>query len=226
MRRAARTVPRSCRADEQPAERQRDRDARRRSRRPPARRRRRRTSPDDRQDVGEGEEQRRPDDPAARCPTPRTQAVVANARNRISSPNGATMRPGHERQREPDGRRRSAAAGSPGSPGRSPAGSSDDGDRRPRSPGSAQSAPPDHLARRPAGRALGRHRPPVERTGVDHEQADQPDVHDGLDDDRQERCARAVEGDPGEVSGTPTTMTARIETGTDAANTRNGDGPA
>ena len=32
-----------------------------------------------------------------------TQAVVANARNRISSPNGATIDAGQQRQREPDG---------------------------------------------------------------------------------------------------------------------------
>ena len=44
-------------------------------------------------------------------PRPRTQAVVAKARNRISSPNGATIDAGQQRQGEPDVRRRSGAAG-------------------------------------------------------------------------------------------------------------------
>ena len=215
--------------DEQPAERERDREPRREpdERQPErlARRSRRRRS-------GRGRPRR-----AARArttpragPRPRTQAVVANPRNRSSSPNGATMAPAMSCSDEAGASRRSAAAGSSGVTGKTPArGSPTIGDRhdddrdRPRAPRRPSRA--TRRAGRAGGTPISRH---DERAGVDDEQADQPDVDERLDErpTRSWRRAARRAATPSQASGSADQDDrARIETGTTAAKTRNGDGP-
>ena len=86
--------------DEQPAEGQGDRHPAGERRRRPARRHRPRWSP---RSSGRGR-RRRPAPPSTTprvTPSPRTQAVVANARKRISSPNGATTTPARSDRAKP-----------------------------------------------------------------------------------------------------------------------------
>ncbi len=116
---------------------------------------------------------------------------MAKARNRISSPNGATITPASNDKREAqgvarrwqraDGRDREEAQ----QDARDDRSDPDDRDRPQRAAADVAEGlrvePPDA------------HRAPVERARVDDEQAHQPDVDERLDRDRQERAERSVE---------------------------------
>ena len=116
---------------------------------------------------------------------------MAKPRNRISSPNGATMAPATNDRMNPTvvaGRwqRADRLTGKIGS--RTPTTTAVT-----RMTGTAHSAPPRHPD---DGQAIERpdaHRAPVEGTGVDDQQPDQPDVDERLDRDRQERPERTVD---------------------------------
>ena len=85
--------------EEEPAERERDRDPRRRSRRPRARTPRPRRRPPIGEDVGEGEEQRARARALAGAPMPAPRPSWRTPRNRSSSPNGATIDAGERATR-------------------------------------------------------------------------------------------------------------------------------
>ena len=157
-------VERRVEPDRRPDRAARGRRASRGRRRPAAASRTRRrsrpaTSPSDvaatREDVGEGEEQRRPDDRPAGRRSSRCQAVIAKPRNRISSATGAMTAPAiswSEQAADRPGRRQRAGRARPGSGRRGPRRASDGHD--------------DHRQRERAHRTRGRRRPAGRTAGA------------------------------------------------------------